>query len=205
LTCTNYDGILFDFDGVLADTEPIHFECWCEILKPFGIDLDWNTYAANCIGISDRRMLEQFSGNLRPPLPFEALWGEYPRKKELFRVRMETVDVFRLDTLELVRSVASLPLAVVTSSGRSEIEPALIRAGIRDCFRAFVCGLEVPNLKPAPDPYRKAAELLGVTNPLVVEDSDAGEQSGRAAGFQVLRVANAVEVPRLVRQFLASD
>jgi HAD superfamily hydrolase (TIGR01509 family) len=202
LSYSTYDGILFDFDGVLADTEPVHFECWREILAPFGIDLDWNIYAANCIGISDRLMLEQFSANLQPPLPVETLWNEYPRKKELFRKRAEAIDFVQPETIRLVRSLGAFPMAVVTSSGRAEIEPSLVRAGIHDCFRALVCGLEVPNLKPAPDPYQRAAELLNVKNPLVVEDSDAGEQSGRAAGFQVLRVASAADVPHLVRQAL---
>jgi beta-phosphoglucomutase-like phosphatase (HAD superfamily) len=50
--------------------------------------------------------------------------------------------------------------------------------------------MEVPNLKPAPDPYLRAAELLGASRPLVVEDSDAGVASGTAAGFEVLRLAH---------------
>ncbi len=197
-----YDAILFDFDGVLADSEPLHFECWREILAPFGIPLDWDTYAANCIGVSDRLMVQQFARNLIPPLPFETLWEEYPRKKEMFRQRMESADMLLPDTVDLIRSLADYKLAVVSSSGRSEVEPALVRAGLRDCFHSTVCGHEVPNLKPAPDPYLRAAELLAAASPLVVEDSDAGEQSGRAAGFTVLRVASVNEVPRRVRAAL---
>lgn len=200
---STYDGILFDFDGVLADTEPVHFECWREILTPFGIELDWDVYAAHCIGVSDRLMLERFSSNLQPPVPVETLWNEYPRKKELFRLRAEAMDFVQPETRQLLHSLAAFPMAVVTSSGRPEVEPALVRAGIHGCFGALVCGLEVPNLKPAPDPYRKAAELLGVKRPLVVEDSEAGEQSGRAAGFTVLRVSSASDVPRLVRKALS--
>ncbi|MGH7247412.1 MAG: HAD family hydrolase [Pseudomonadota bacterium] len=198
-----YDGILFDFDGVLADTEPVHFACWREVLVPYGIDLGWDVYSVNCIGIADRRMIERFARELTPPLAFETLWREYPRKQEIFRRRMETAGVFQPETIELVRSLASYPLAVVSSSGRSEVEPALVRSGIRQCFQVLVCGSEVANLKPAPDPYRMAARLLAVTSPLVVEDSDAGEQSGRAAGFRVLRVSSVAEVPSRVREALA--
>jgi HAD superfamily hydrolase (TIGR01509 family) len=90
----------------------------------------------------------------------------------------------------------------VSSSNRTEVEPTLIRFGIRDYFGALVCGWEAPKLKPAPDPYLKAAELLGVTRALVVEDSAAGEQSGRAAGFDVVRVANSSEVAAQVRAAL---
>ncbi len=79
----------------------------------------------------------------------------------------------------------------------------LVRAGIRHRFEILVCGSEeVERLKPAPDPYLLAARKLGVDRALVVEDSDAGEQSGRAAGFDVVRVRSASEVPSRVRAAL---
>jgi sugar-phosphatase len=62
----------------------------------------------------------------------------------------------------------------------------------------------VARIKPAPDPYLKAAELLGSKRPLVVEDSDAGAESGRAAGFDVLRVVTPAEVPEALRRKLMS-
>ena len=49
---SQYQAILFDFDGVLVDSEPVHFDCWSEILRPFGITLEWEYYAANCIGVN---------------------------------------------------------------------------------------------------------------------------------------------------------
>ena len=91
-------------------------------------------------------------------------------------------------------------LAVVSSSGRSEVEPPIEKAGFRDCFGAMVCGREVAHLKPAPDPYLKASELLGARKPLVIEDSDAGVASGAAAGFDVLRISTA---DRVVEEVLA--
>ena len=91
-------------------------------------------------------------------------------------------------------------LAVVSSSGRSEVERPIQKAGFRDCFGAMVCGREVANLKPAPDPYLKAAELLGSRKPLVIEDSDAGVASGLAAGFDVLRISTS---DRVVEELLA--
>ena len=53
-----YDAVLFDFDGVLVDSEPLHHECWSEVLKRFGLGLTWEDYAANCIGVSDRNMIQ---------------------------------------------------------------------------------------------------------------------------------------------------
>jgi beta-phosphoglucomutase len=201
----HFDSILFDFDGVLLDSEPLHYACWVEVLRPFGFELSWETYAKSCIGVADRLMIQQFAANLN--LEFEKLWAQYPRKKELFRSRMESELTFPGETLDLVRELAPrYKLAVVSSSARVEVEPLLERAGIREHFSALVCGSEmVARLKPAPDPYLKAAELLGASKPLVVEDSDAGEQSGRAAGFEVLRLDDARELAARLRTALSDN
>lgn len=103
---------------------------------------------------------------------------------------------------ELFQELTPYGLAVVTSSGRGEVEPILEKAGLLGHFRAAVYGGDVQNLKPAPDPYLKAAALLGAVRPLVVEDSDAGAASGRAAGFDVLRVVTSAEVPGALRERL---
>lgn len=172
--------MLFDFDGVLADTEPVHFACWAEVLKPLGIEIDWEFYRDQCVGIPDGVMAERFG--VGSP--------ECELKRTLFRARLERHPPFLPATLDLVKDLHSTyALAVVSSSHRSEVEPPIERAGIRPCFHAMVCGLEAARLKPAPDPYLKAAELLGARRPLVIEDSDAGVASGRAAGFDVLRVS----------------
>jgi len=66
----------------------------------------------------------------------------------------------------------------------------------------LITGEDVQNFKPSPEPYLLAAERLGVTHPLVIEDSDAGVASGRAAEFEVLRVSAVEKVRREVRQRL---
>ena len=65
-----------------------------------------------------------------------------------------------------------------------------------------MCGIEIPNLKPAPDPYLRAAELLSADRPLVVEDSDTGVTAGLAAGFEVLRVSAPHALPNELAEFL---
>jgi len=72
---------------VLVDSEPVHYECWLEILAPHGVSLDWVTYRDHCIGISDRAMLAMLCEKASGPVDFDKLWSEYPRKKELFRER----------------------------------------------------------------------------------------------------------------------
>ena len=198
-----YEAILFDFDGVLADTEPVHRACWAEVLAPYGIDLDWETYVRHCVGVSDRDMIE-FLRTLAPrPVEAERLFAEYPRKKSLFREQTRLASPISQETRALVGELAErYRLAVVSSSGRMEIEPLLEEAGIRDCLGTVVCGDDVERHKPAPDPYLLAARQLGIGQALVVEDSDAGCASGRAAGFDVLRVSSALETARMVRERL---
>ncbi len=53
----NYEAILFDFDGVLADTEPIHWACWSEVLTPYGLHVDWETYRECCVEIKQDRFV----------------------------------------------------------------------------------------------------------------------------------------------------
>ncbi len=200
----SWDALLFDFDGVLADTEPIHFACWRELLHPFGIRLDWDYYQRNCVGVSDRQMVERLASAHDPPIPWDDVWPQYQRKQPMFRERLLADPPFLPQTLECIRELAGqYKLAVVSSSSRSEVEPPIARAGIHGCFQAFVCGREVPNLKPAPDPYLKAAELLSARRPLVIEDSDAGVASAKAAGFDVLRVSGADRVAQELREILA--
>jgi len=197
-----YDAILFDFDGVLADTEPLHFRCWREILNPYGIHLDWNTYAQTCIGITDRLMLAQFRDRATPPVNLQTLVDQYPRKREMFRELISRELPFFAGCGEFLDSLNGYPLAVVSSSGRLEIEPALERAGLLNRFDTLVCGGDVRNHKPAPDPYLLAASRLNSQHPLVIEDSAAGVASARAAGFDVVQVKSPFEVPEAVRSHL---
>ena len=148
-------------------------------------------------------MLERLGAARRPPISADELWPSYALKKKKFRDKIEAEPPFLVETLDLIRELQCFyKLAVVSSSDRSEVEPPLVRAGIRDCFQAFVCGMEVPNLKPAPDPYLRAAERLGVHSPLVVEDSEAGVAAGIAAGFEVLQVSRPELLGDEVRGFL---
>ena len=200
---TAFDAILFDFDGVLIDSEPLHYACWAEVLKPLGVTLDWEFYRDHCIGIDDREMLRMMATRSNPQRDWEELWAQYPAKKELFRGRTLAAPPFdpTLDSF-LAGFHGQYKMAVVTSSARAEIEPLLKAGGLRGYFEVMVCDREAGAHKPAPEPYLMAARLLGANNPLVVEDSPAGIASGRAAGFEVLAVQSPAEVPDLVRRRL---
>jgi beta-phosphoglucomutase len=193
------DAILFDFDGVLIDSEPVHWACWAEVLKPLGVTLDWDFYRDTCIGIADKEMLRMMATRSDPPGDWERLWAEYATKQDRFRERMIAAPPFdpALGSF-LARLQGKYKMAVVTSSGRREVEPLLEVAGLRNYFETMVCAKEAGALKPAPDPYLLAAKLLDAREPLVVEDSQPGIASGRAAGFEVIEVRSVGEVPQLL-------
>ncbi len=191
-----YDAILFDFDGTLVDSEPIHYECWQDVLTPFGIKLTWDEYARNCIGVSDRAMIQQLASEVG--VDFDALYAQYPRKKELLRDRMLASPPMADLVRDFLLGFDQLPIGLVTSSYRIEVEPVLEALSVRHRFVASVFGDEVKNLKPHPEPYLLAAERLGVKRPLVFEDSEAGLASARAAGFTAIRVEHPTDLPSLL-------
>jgi HAD superfamily hydrolase (TIGR01509 family) len=188
---------------VLADTEPLHFRCWGQVLAGFSVELPWDYYASHCIGTSEHDTLQAFLTLATPPIEFEKLWAQYPRKKELFRQMIATDVPLARGARELLEELRGrFHMAVVSSSNRREVEPALEVARIRSYFDALVCGREAERLKPAPDPYLRAAKLLGSARPLVVEDSPAGVASAQAAGFDFVRVASVEEMASAVRERL---
>jgi len=201
-----YDAILFDFDGVLVDSEPVHHAVWQEVLAPYGITLTWDEYQRRCIGVSDKEMIWELCHIARQPERFDDLWNEYPRKRSILRERMIAAPPSFEATVALVHELAAVyPLAVVTSSARNEVEPVLDRLGLLPRFQTCVFGEDVRRLKPDPEPYLTAAQRLSLRRPLVVEDSVAGCASGRAAGFDVVQITAAARTAELVRAFLAGQ
>ncbi|MCW5981211.1 MAG: HAD family phosphatase [Bryobacteraceae bacterium] len=198
-----YDAILFDFDGVLIDSEPLHCACWAEVLAPLGVTLDWTTYRAHCIGVADRDMIAFLAARAGGRLSAERLWQEYPRKNRKFLERVVANPPFPPETVALIGELQpAYPLAVVSSSGRSEVEPVLAAGGLLRFLSGAVYGDEVGRHKPDPEPYILAAARLGARSPLVVEDSVPGIESARAAGFDVVRVGSADETAQVVRRRL---
>jgi len=194
-----FEAILFDFDGVLLDSEPVHCACWAEVLAPLGVTVEWEYYREYGVGVDDREMLRTMAARFAPPRNWEDLWAAYPAKKKLFQARMAQLPPFdpSLDGF-LGELHGAYKLAVVTSSATTEIAPILAAGGIRRHFDTLVGGEDVKRHKPAPDPYLLAAQRLGVRTALVVEDSEPGLASGRAAGFEVLVVSGPAELQERV-------
>jgi len=195
-----FEAIFFDFDGVLLDTEPVHWACWAQVLATLDISLTWEYYRDFCIGIEDREMIRNIAGQVNPGRDWHGLWELYPAKKALFQERMAPPQFEPALKELLLRLEGAYRLAVVSSSFTTEIEPLLISGGIRRHFGTVIGGENVKRQKPAPEPYLLAAERLGVRSALVLEDSAAGIASARAAGFEAIQVKHPREVPELVHR-----
>src|ERR1035438_9131611 len=202
---TDLQALLFDFDGVLADTEPLHWRSWASVLAPLGIDLTWQTYQERCIGVSDSNMAASFEAVSGVHLSMDQLRALYPLKRKAFADEAQSVDLVSDELLELIKSLDYLQLGVVTSSNRAEIEPILQREKILAFLDVVVYGNDVKRYKPDPEPYLLALERLGVAGgrAVVFEDSVAGLESARSAGCRVVPVRHPGEVVDLVRGVLA--
>jgi HAD superfamily hydrolase (TIGR01509 family) len=169
------------------------------VLAPLGVTVEWEYYRQYGVGVDDRGMLRTMAARSHPPRNWEELWAQYPAKKRLFQARMAQAPPFdpSLDGF-LGRLHSAYKLAVVSSSATAEIVLLLAAGGIRRHFDTLVCGEDVQHHKPAPDPYLLAARRLGVRSALVVEDSQVGMASGRAAGFEVVAVKGPADLQEQV-------
>jgi HAD superfamily hydrolase (TIGR01509 family) len=187
--------VLFDMDGTLVDSEKVWDVALGELAARAGGTLSPAARHA-MIGSSMSQSMRIFREDLdqpdRPEAP-DVAWLNH-RVFELFAEGL----VWRPGALELLRAVRAegLPTALVTSTGRRLVEVALDTLG-RENFDAVVVGDEVKMPKPDPEPYRTAAELLGVPigDCVAIEDSPTGVASALASGAAVLAVPAELELP----------
>ncbi len=201
-------AVLFDFDGTLVDSEPLHYDCWMQAVRPFGGGMDWGRYTQRLTGRTDLeagRILLSEAGHE----PTEELIREVLQvKRTAFHDRFCDELSIQSEIIDWIdETVTYLSLAVVSSSLRSEVEPLLVQAGILSSLDAVVCGDDVHRHKPDPEPYLLALERLTgrgkaihPQNCLVFEDSAAGVAAARAAGMTVFQVSTPDELLPLLRK-----
>lgn len=177
---------MFDFDGVLADSEPLHLLAYQQVLSALGVALTREEYYASYLGFDDAGVFtalgEAHGWNLTPSR-LAALIGE---KGRIFDALAHTTGVLYPGAAECVRALsAAYPLGIASGALRPEIESALGQAGLRQHFQFIVASGETPSSKPAPDPYLRAAVLHGVpaSTCLAIEDSHWGIASAKTAGL----------------------
>lgn len=190
-------AVLLDMDGTLVDSEKLWEIALQELYDRLGAELTPAVRESTVGGSAEVVMHIVYHDLGLPPDPAamaETADWLHEVAGELFDAGLPWCEGARelLDAL----ADATVPMALVTNTRRALTERALNSIG-RHYFTASVCGDEVPNGKPAPDPYRRAAELLGVSPArcLAIEDSVAGTTAAADAGCPVLVVPNDVAVP----------
>jgi beta-phosphoglucomutase len=195
---------IFDFDGVLVNSEPLHYEALRQALIPEGIDVSEEEYALFYLAYNDRegaRIAFERHGMAFDASRVEAV---ATRKAAAFEVLMSSVPFFP-GAKELVRALAEeMPLAIASGALRREIETILAWGGLRDAFAAIVGADDVSRGKPDPEPYLTALARLAPLAPglaagecVVFEDSMPGIVSARAAGMRVVAVTHSYPAARL--------
>lgn len=188
LTANGYDAVIFDCDGTLVHSMPLHFEAWCEALSMHG--------AAN---IFKEDVFYAMGGRPTKDIVVE-INDEYGLKLDPEKVAFTKREAFlrKLGQLELIDEVAAfaeslrgkLPMAIATGGTRLVIEKTLQAVGVSDLFEEVITADDVANGKPAPDIFLKAAQMLGVKPErcLVLEDAPAGVMAGQLAGMTVISI-----------------
>ncbi len=200
-------AVVFDFDGVLADSEPLHLAAFQEVLATIGITLARDEYYAQYLGFSDRDAFVHVCRDRNVPLDAARLDALLATKQDVFPRLVGGHGLFPGAAACIDRIAAEVPIAIASGALRHEIELLLDRGGLAGRVPVIVAAGETPRSKPAPDPYARAFDLLvadgylstGVSRAQVVaiEDSEWGLQSARDAGLRTIGVTTSYPASRL--------
>jgi beta-phosphoglucomutase len=196
-------AIVFDFDGVIANSEPLHFRAFRDVLARAGVDLTEKDYYNRYLGFDDVGVFSTLNADLGKG------WSERDRAdmvgdKALRLAELERdVSVLFPGAADAIRrAAAAVPIAIASGALGPEIRRTLARDGLTPHFAAIVSAEDTPLSKPAPDPYELAVALLRrhVAGPplqpsecVAIEDSRWGLESARAAGLRTVGVTTAYD------------
>ena len=195
------DAIVFDFDGILADSEPLHLRAYQEVLASFGAALPREEYYASYLGFDDEGVFRALSEARGLALDSKQISNLIEEKARTMEELMGRASVLFPGAIECVRRLAAVwPLGIASGALRHEIEGVLQPQGLRQYFRFIVAAGDTSSGKPNPDPYARAAALHGVppSNCLAIEDSKWGIESAKTAGLWCVAVTHTYPVAELL-------
>ena len=185
-------AVIFDFDGLILDTEEPVFRSWVEVYAEHGAQLPFERWVeivgSTTIGFHPQRHLEELLGR---PLPQEVLDRRIVRRTEFVHAKELLPGV--LQHIEEARGLG-LKLGVASSSTTNWVKGHLARLGILDRFHCLRCRDDVANVKPAPDLYLAVLECLGVSaaESFAIEDSPNGITAAKQAGLRCVAIPNTI-------------
>jgi HAD superfamily hydrolase (TIGR01509 family) len=195
-------AVIFDFNGILVDDEPIHWELFRRVLGEQGLSLTDQEYYERYLGMDDRGCFRAVFKDKGRPLDDAALAALIERKAGYYRESIAHKMVVFPGVKKLVPALAaSFPLAVASGALRAEIELVLTSFGLRNFFQKIASAEDVAEGKPNPDVFLKAlqgindghgrsGETIRPSECLVVEDSKEGILAAQRAGMKCLAVTN---------------
>ena len=194
-------ALVFDFDGVLVDSEPLHLRAYQEVLEPRGISLPREEYYADYLGYDDPGVFRALSAARGQSIGDRELDLLIREKTQVYEGLLAAGSHLYPGAVECVRRLSTIyPLGIASGAARHEIEATLVAQGLDRFFRFVVASGDTPESKPSPDPYRRAAELHGLPASacLAIEDSRWGIESAKTAGLWCIGITNTYPVSELM-------
>jgi HAD superfamily hydrolase (TIGR01509 family) len=193
-------AIIFDFNGIIADDEPLHLEMFQKVLAEQGIPLFREEYYRSFLGMDDRDCFKAVLAARKRPADDGLVDQLIAQKADYYaRAIQERLIIFPGVTALIGAAAATCPLAIASGALRHEIEGILNAINLRDAFSAIVSAEDVRHGKPAPDCFvtalarlnkRRSAAPIAAESCLVIEDSPWGVTAAHAAGMKCLAVTN---------------
>jgi beta-phosphoglucomutase len=206
-------AVLFDFNGVIINDEPLHEKLLAQILVEENLRAKPEEFREICLGRSDRACLQDLLTLRGRVVSDDYLTGLITRKSRLYQQQLDTLEEIPIypglsDLIFKIR-VANLPMAVVSGAVRAEIEWVLNHADLAQYFSVIVAGDDIMTSKPDPTGYLLAVDRLNQQHPdlalqpqdcLAIEDTFAGIEAAKRAGMKVVGVANSYPYHMMQRQ-----
>lgn len=194
-------AVIFDFDGVLADTERLHLAATQDVLATLGLTLSEADYFEHYLGYTDRDLFRRFADDAKRPLTGDDINDLIAAKSDAYERALASGAVL-YDGVEraIVALGVEFTLAIASGAFRSEIEAILAaRPGLRAAFAAIVSADDHVAGKPSPEPYLEALRQVNISaeDAVAVEDSPWGLTAARAAGLRTVGVTTSYQASAL--------
>jgi beta-phosphoglucomutase len=193
-------AVVFDFDGVLADSEPLHLRSYQEVLAALGVTLNRDEYYARYLGFADEAVFRMLAETYGWNLTEAQIASLIEEKSTIFDAMLAESDVLYPGAVACVdRLSREFPLGIASGALKHEILAILERYDLAARFRFVVAAGDTPVSKPAPDPYRRAAALHGIPPEacIAIEDSRWGIESAKTAGLACVGITNTYSASEL--------
>jgi beta-phosphoglucomutase len=187
----SYKAILFDMDGIIVDSEPLHVAAFQIVLKDHGYDLSREQYKQHFAGRTDEAGFRHYFNFMGEPIEVPIIMHE---KAKTYLALAASQLVPYPDVIEFIQNLAKhkVRLALVTGSLRAEAEVTLKAFNLTGLFSAIIAAEDIDHSKPNPEGYLKGAKALSVepADCIIIEDAPSGVQAAKAAGIRCVAVTN---------------